>query len=774
VPAHGRGCPLSCEGPPLPPHYQPLCRLVPRTVLLPLAGLMLWAVPAGAQTQPTRFYSVRPCRAVDTRLPASPLGGPVLAAGSTRTFTLVGTCNTSPTAKALAVNLTAVQPSAAGHFRLFPAGAPLPNASALSYAAGKARANNAIVAAGQSGGVSVYNGQISGTAHVLVDITGYFDDPANNQAPVVSAGFDQTIAHPASASLFGTASDDGRPGASLTYAWSKRSGPGTVTFTAPGALATGASFNVAGTYVLRLSVSDTQLTGTADVQVRVDPTQQDLLRFMDQASFGADQAQIARATAIGLSAWVDEQMALPASDYPALPMMPSTRPDTCTGTCSRDNYSMYLLQTRFFTNAFYGQDQLRQRVAWALHKLIVVSGRDGFLPSRYVPYLRIFNRNAFGNFRQILQEITLNPAMGAYLDMASSTRTRPNENYAREVLQIFSVGTDLLNPDGTPQIDALGEPLPTYDQSVVDGFTKVFTGWTYGPDPAPGIRNYFDPMVLRATNHDTGTKTLLRGFVVPAGQTGQQDLAMALDNIFNHPNVGPYIGTRLIRELVTSNPSPAYVARVTAVFDDNGNGVRGDLRAVVKAILFDPEARGPAMAAPDQGRLRDPIQFATGVLRAMGVRSADGLSTSDGHVAPQGVNMGLDLFRPTSVFSYYPAEFLVPGTTDLHGPEFGVISASTTLRRANFVNTMTYSRINTSTDAPRGTSINLAPLEALAANPTTLVNELDRRFMHGMMSIEMKNAVIQAVSAVAATNPRGRAQQGLYLVCSSSQYQVQR
>jgi uncharacterized protein (DUF1800 family) len=454
--------------------------------------------------------------------------------------------------------------------------------------------------------------------------------------------------------------------------------------------------------------------------------------------------------------------------------MPETQPATCTGTCSLDNYSMYPLQRNFFTNALYGQDQLRQRVAWALHKLFVVSGRDITMPSKMVPYLRIFQRNAFGNYRQLLEEITLNPAMGDYLDMASSTRSRPNENYAREVLQIFSIGTDLLQPDGTPYRDPMGEPLPAYDETVVGGFTKVFTGWSYGPDPAPGVRNFFDPMTLRANNHDTGAKTLLLGVVLPAGQTGQQDLTAGLNNIFNHPNVGPYIGGRLIRELVTSNPSPAYVGRVAAVFDDNGAGVRGDLGAVVKAILFDPEARGPALAGLDQGRLREPAVYVTGVLRALNARSADGLTTSDGYLNPQAVNMGQDVYRPGSVFSYYPAEFLVPGTADVRGPEFALLSASTALRRANFINTMVFSRISVSTDAPTGTSLDFTSLDALAANPTALVEELNRRLMQGTMPAAMKASVVQAVTAVPATNLRLRSQQATYLVCTSSQYQVQR
>ncbi|HEX6739541.1 MAG TPA: hypothetical protein VF310_14780, partial [Vicinamibacteria bacterium] len=280
---------------------------------------------------------------MDTRQPASPFGGPALAAGATRVFALAGACNTSPTAVAIAINVTVTQPTAAGHLRLFPDGAALPTASTISYAAGKTRANNAIVATGTAGGVAVYNGQTSGTAHVIIDVAGYFDDPANNQPPRVNAGLDQSVLMPGSISLVGTASDDGLPGPTLTYTWSKTSGPGSVTFGNASQLSTTAGFGIAGTYVLRLSANDGALTGFSEMQVRVDPTAVDARRLLDQMTFGATPAQLARLNAIGVSAFIDEQLTLPITPYPDLPMMPGTRPGTCTGACQRDNYTMYPL-----------------------------------------------------------------------------------------------------------------------------------------------------------------------------------------------------------------------------------------------------------------------------------------------------------------------------------------------------------------------------------------------------------------------------------------------
>ena len=499
----------------------------------------------------------------------------------------------------------------------------------------------------------------------------------------------------------------------------------------------------------------------------------DLLRFLQQSTWGASDALISHARKLGIHGYLDEQFSLPASGYPALPLQPDTVPPSCDTTCQRDNYSMYPLQTRFFTNAIYSPDQLRQRVAFALHSMIVVSGRDVNQPGWMTPYLRILDRNAFGNFRQLLYEITLNPAMGKYLDMASSTRNNPNENYAREILQLFSIGVNLLHPDGRPQLDANGVPIPSYDQAIVTGFSKVFTGWKLQPEVSPDVPDYITPMRLIVNQHDTGPKTLLSGMTLPAGRTGDQDLNDALDNIFFHPNVGPYVSAQLIHSLVKSNPSPAYVFRVARVFDDDGAGVRGNLKAVVEAILLDPEARD-SRPDPNGGHLKEPVLFVTNLLRAHNARSADGRSTSDGHLNPQTRNMDQDVLRPPSVFSYFPADFLTPGTTDLLGPEFAILSASTALRRANFVNTMVYGSIGVGMNFPRGTSLDLARLQPLAANPQSLVTELSRLMMQGSMSPAMQTRIAGAVAAISAAQPLQRVRQAVYLVATSPQYQVQR
>ena len=526
----------------------------------------------------------------------------------------------------------------------------------------------------------------------------------------------------------------------------------------------------------------------------------DTIRFLEQASWGPTPSEVTRVQSIGFRAYLNEQFSAPVSGYPNLPFPLDDQNLGCpTGsapTCVRNNYSMYPVQLRFFQNAINKSaqsDQLRQRVAFALHQIMVVSGRDISRPSWMTPYLQLLDRNAFGNFRQLLQDITLSPAMGEYLDMRRSTATTPNENFAREILQLFSIGVDELNPDGTPQRDAQGRRIPSYNQDTVNNFTRVFTGWDVNRTVSlgQGITNYRDPMIPRTGNsHDTGSKTLLNGVVTIAGQNAQTDLNVALDNIFNHPNTGPFISRQLIQHLVTSNPSAAYVGRVAAAFNNNCAGLypdnpctgeRGDLRATVRAILLDPEARGDVKTASNYGRLREPAQLINNILRAFDAKSFDRTTNSDGFLAPNAALLEQDIFRPATVFNYYPADYEIPGVK-LSGPTFGILTTSTALRRINFVNTIIYTGIARSADtvngnAPNGTSLDLAPLEALAGDPALLVSYLDGLLLHNTMSPEMRAAIITAVASVPTTDaahPRKRAQMAAYLVASSSQYQVQR
>lgn len=559
------------------------------------------------------------------------------------------------------------------------------------------------------------------------------------------------------------------------------------------------------------------------------PTDQDAVRFLEQATWGPTPADIAHLKAVGYAAYLNEQFSAPVtntakgSNYPdmvfpnndqgtACPSSVPTDPNYNQTVCNRDQFSVYPLQRTFFSNALYGQDQLRQRVAFALHQILVVSATNGELnrPARMTPYLQALDRNAFGSYRTLLQEVTLNPAMGQYLDMRLSTRTNPNENFAREILQLFSIGTELLNIDGTPQLDAQGLPLASYGQTQVNEFTRVFTGWNLVPGTIDSsASNYRDPMIPRGgTNHDFNSKTLLNGFATTACSSSSgtpnvncaiADMTAALDNIANHANVGPFISKQLIQHLVTSNPSPAYVERVARVFNNDCSGLfptgctntRGNLKMVVQAILLDPEARGDFKTAPNYGKLREPAQYINGFLRAFNVKSFDKSTTSDGALGNRSSTdftgtLDQPIFQPSTVFSYYQPGYEVPGTK-LLGPAFGILSTSTTLRRANDINTLVYSGVTantsptaTSPDRPRGTSIDIANLEAIAVTPgdfqiTTYLNNL---LFHGTMSTQMRDSIVTAMNAIndsnLTTRHQKRARVAVYLAATSSQYDIQR
>jgi uncharacterized protein (DUF1800 family) len=533
-------------------------------------------------------------------------------------------------------------------------------------------------------------------------------------------------------------------------------------------------------------------------------------RFLEQATWGPKDSDISNVLGVGYLPWLASQYSQAASIYPPQNLVPDSTPSGCgDGTaanppnCRRDNYSTYPLYTTFFRNALYQPDQLRQRVFFALQKLDVVSTAAINRPSQVIPYINILVNNAFGNYSDILTELTTNPAMGDFLNMDTSTKNSPNENYPREIMQLFSIGTALLNQDGSTQNDPIsGQPLPTYDQSVIDNSKLVFTGWKIPSVTVPPLAgdsgetsgDYLDPMTLQSSNHNTAEKDLFVGFlpnqngdgaptIIPAAQTGDQDLAAALAALFNHPNVAPYLARELIHSLVTSNPSPAYIERVAGFFNDNGSGTRGSLWAVTKAILLDPEARN-APSDVNYGKLKEPALYELGILRAFNAQSANRGTQSDGALSTCTNctrDQGQEVFKPQTVFSYFPQAYLAPpASAGLLGPEFGIFDASTSLKRANFTNTIVFSSFGvscstTSCYAPNGTSIDLTELQLLAPSAGNLVDRLNRLLMHDTMSDDMKNSIITAVNAVSpSTDTLKRARQALYLVATSSQYQVQR
>jgi uncharacterized protein (DUF1800 family) len=474
--------------------------------------------------------------------------------------------------------------------------------------------------------------------------------------------------------------------------------------------------------------------------------------FLEQATFGPTAADVAFIEANGVHAWLQQQFEMPES----------TIPDGLDGAGVRH---------QLFLNMANGPDQLRQRMMFALSQVIVVSSNKTGSGDELTPWVRLLSRNAFGNYRTLLREVTLSPTMGKYLDLVFNRRatatSSPNENYARELLQLFSIGLWELNLDGTLKLQN-GQPIPTYTQDHIREFARALTGWTYptkpGATPSNSNPQYFVGELLpRATTHDIGAKTLLNGVVIPARAEYSEahtiaDMETVIDNIFYHPNVGPFIATRLIRSLVTSNPSPAYIARVASVFNNNGQGVRGDLRAVLTAILTDPEA---SQFSVEDGRLKDPILHVIGLGRALGANITNPASFD--YVFN---NLTQRVLSPSTVFSFYSPLAPLPGHTDLFGPEFQIYPPALAIQRANFI----YSILNGSFSS--SFAVELTPFMDVAADSAALVQLVNERLMFGRMSPELRDVIIAATEAIAPSDTRNRAVGALYLAAISSEYSV--
>ena len=491
-------------------------------------------------------------------------------------------------------------------------------------------------------------------------------------------------------------------------------------------------------------------------------------RLLDQATFGPTLADIQNVQTIGIDAYITNQFNTP--DTP-LPNFPSPLPAVCLTA----NTPTVCEESEWWQVALTGNDQLRQRVAFTLSELFVISS-DTDSATTITYYHNMLANDAFTNFSTIMNDVSLSPGMGAYLNMLNSAKAPAgqiaNENYPRELMQLFTIGLNELNPDGTLQLDGSGNPIPTYAEAQVQAFARAYTGWTYAtstggsptsfPNKTP---NYFAPMAAVESEHDATAKILLNGTVLPPGQTAEEDLAGALSNIFNHPNVGPFVCTQLIQHLVKSNPSPAYVSRVAAVFANNGSGVRGDMQAVIRAILEDTEARaGDTNPLDDGGHLREPILWITNFLRAIGFTNTDP-NSSYYSLSNYSNNLNERPYRSGSVFNFFPPSYVIPQTT-LNAPEFDLENTASAILRLSLANTMVFNKIT-------GFNVDLSATGTLgqiaAASPANLVDMLGLMFMHGQMPTDMRTEIINTISGL------GTAEQvrvAVFLVITSSQYKV--
>jgi uncharacterized protein (DUF1800 family) len=391
----------------------------------------------------------------------------------------------------------------------------------------------------------------------------------------------------------------------------------------------------------------------------------------------------------------------------------------------------------------------------------------------YPPYWRIFRDNAFGNYRDLIRAVTLSPAMGRYLNMANNDKANPakntsaNENYARELMQLFTLGLTQLNADGSAVLDQSKNPIPTYDQTVVTSMAKALTGWTYPTAPGAQPKNnnpeyFFGQMFAVEAEHDTSSKTIFGNIAIPAGQTAEQDLDSLLDALMAQPTMAPFVSQQLIQHLVTSNPSPSYVARVSSVFQNDGNGVRGNLQAVITSILTDPEARAGDQSAAEStnktfGHLREPVLFMANLLRGLNAKL-----TANSAIYYDTTELGEDLFDAPSVFSYFSPQYRISG--GLLGPEFQIYTTQTAADRDDIVNAILYGTID------KGTTVDLSPFVQQAESTTSLLNTISSVFLHRSMSQTLEQEATDAVNA--ASTATAKAQAALYIVLTSNEYQI--
>nr|WP_315257082.1 DUF1800 domain-containing protein [uncultured Duganella sp.] len=512
--------------------------------------------------------------------------------------------------------------------------------------------------------------------------------------------------------------------------------------------------------------------------------------FLAQATFGPTSASIAELSKMGTSAWLSAQFAIPQKmhrgyiDYYA----------TTAGTGVARRVTTDEFQGSFWQQALTGEDQLRQRVAFALAQIFVISTKDDAIyqqPYGVAHFYDTLGYRGLTNFRDLLEAVALHPMMGIYLshmhNVKEDDKRQPDENFAREVMQLMTIGLYQLNQDGSKKLSD-GKPIPTYTQADVKGLAKVFTGWSWtGPDQSES-RFYgytaapdraWMPMMNYTAYHSTAGKSFL-GATIPAGTPATNEVKIALDTLFNHPNVGPFIGRQLIQHLVTSNPSPAYVSRVAAVFNNNGSGVRGDMKAVIRAILLDWEAT----EATKPKRLREPVLRLANFLRAFNAKSSNGWyfawGTSDVNNA-----LGQTVLQSSSVFNFYRPGYAPPGselaTNGLVAPVLQITSGPSITGYLNFMQQIMQYGFGKDDNI----KADYTKEWALASQPEQLVERVNLLLLSGNMSSTLRSSLLAAINSVtldpkpwngaetlAAT--KNRVYLAIYLTMASPEYLVQK
>ncbi|MFZ6721013.1 DUF1800 family protein [Undibacterium sp. Ji49W] len=524
------------------------------------------------------------------------------------------------------------------------------------------------------------------------------------------------------------------------------------------------------------------------------PTPAQASRFLAQTSFGATNNDINSLTSSSYDAWIEKQFAMPQKLHRSY--MDAQAAGFINGLSDLSQNNFF---ESFWQQAIKGDDQLRQRTTFALSQIFVVSFQDSTVanyPRGVASYYDTLGANAFGNFRNLLESVTLHPIMGTYLtslrNQKESGTQVPDENYAREVMQLFTIGLYQLNQDGTYVLNA-GKPVETYSSVDISGLAKVFTGWSWaGPDKsdtrffggnADPNRDWL-PMQSYPKYHSISAKTFL-GTTIPAqsAATPEADLKIALDTLFNHPNVGPFVGKQLIQRLVTSNPSPQYVSRVAAAFNNNGQGVRGDMRAVIKAILLDNEARNDAtLAYANTGKLREPVLRLANWMRTFSVNSTSGRFLMTNMDDPLSGLSETPMRSPT-VFNFYRPGYVPPNSgiasAGLVSPEMQITGETSVVGYLNFMRDI----IPNGTGSSRDVKADYTSMIALAATPDQMMDQLNLLLMANQMSSGLRSQILTAVNSVtiptnntanADAAKKNRVYLATFLTMASPEYLVQK
>ncbi len=526
----------------------------------------------------------------------------------------------------------------------------------------------------------------------------------------------------------------------------------------------------------------------------------EMSRLLHQATLGFNEEELSAAIQLTPEEWVDQQLVLPASPYMSKAydiqnmvnqqLLEEGRDSSEIGT----TLSWVQFRYAWWQNALDGQDQLRQKMAYALSQTLVISDEtdlqghgDGLCG-----YYDVLMEHAFGNYRDLLYDVTLHPSMGFYLSHLNNPKEdleeniHPDQNYAREIMQLFSIGLLELNLDGSYKLDNQGNTIPTYTNTHIEELSKVFTGLSIGETYDSTDNLYFGrylygskmhvPMIMYEEWHQQGEKNLLNGLVIPDGQTGLEDINDAIDMLFNHPNVGPFIGRQLIQRFVTSNPSSQYIERVATVFNNDGNGVRGNMAAVIKAILLDEEARSCASISNDfHGKMVEPVERKVHFIKSIGYDTPSGIYLNHAY------GIDRDLFQhplsAPSVFNFYTPDYSPSGSISDNGlvaPEFQIINTLTVIDYPNFVHGWTfYSNSNDQweSDYFRCSTSALGLLEPAFDNEV-LLNKIDLLFCNGNMSDETRTIIRDAIKEYPVTlgGINERINQALYLTMISPDY----